>query len=180
MWFYDHNYRYDIFEKGEIYIDSCMEQICDVQADSDLESHRILQVSLSILFMVSKLWCISAAKNFPNQDYDKLLSLNSEIADYTAEELMNNLYKVYILLDECFRFVCTHHNDESQEIYDIISNLLDLLKKYELKYYCLSAYDMKNYFNSRLEERHISLDEKEKINNIINRIETIWETSQIT
>ncbi len=180
MWFYDPDYRYDIFEKGEIYIDSCKEQIYDVQADSDLESHRILHASLSILFTVSQVWCTSAAKIFPNQDYDKLLSLNSEIADYTAEELMNNLYKVYILLDECFRFVCTHHNDESQEIYDIISNLLDLLKKYELKYYCLSAYDMKNYFNSRLEEKHISLDEKEKINNIINRIETIWEKSQIT
>lgn len=179
MWFYDPDYRYDIFEEGKIYIDSCMEQIYDVQADSDLESHRILQVSLSILFVVSKLWCTSASKFFPNQNYDKLLLLNCEIMDYTAEELMNNLYKVYILLDECFRFVCTHLDDESQEIYDIISNLLNLLKKYELKYYCLSAYDMKNYFNSGLEEKHISPDEKEKINNIINRIETIWEMSQI-
>ena len=180
MWFYDPNYRYDIFEEGKIYIDSCMEMIYDVQTDSDLESHRVLHASLLILFTVSQVWCTSATKIFPNQDYDKLLSLNSEIMDYTAEELMNNLYKVYILLDECFRFVCTHHNDESQEIYDVISNLLDLLKKYELKYYCLSAYDMKNYFNSRLEEKHISPDEKDKIDNIINRIETIWETSQIT
>ncbi len=179
MWFFDAQYKFDIFEKSREYLEECLREIFYFQEMEDIDSHKSLNVMISILYLVGQVWCKAPVEFIPNQDTNKILLLNSEINSYTKEDFLNNLYKTYILLNECFRFICTHSDEESKEFINIVLNIGRLLRKYKLKYYCLSADDFKTYFKNKLTENDIAFEEKEKIRNIIRRIESIWETSRI-